>query len=227
MSEKSHNHQKGEHGTTRSYIIGFILSLVYTAIPYFLVVNKVVSGTALLATILGFAVFQMLVQLLFFLHLGRGPKPLYNVAFFASTVGIILVVVGGSIVIIHNLHYNMSPSDQINKIVNDENIYQVGGQKTGACQNILVNHKIIIDAGKLSSPHIDAKLCDTLTFIVSDNIAREIVFGPSPNHDVYAGQAELSVSKGRNETITLSQSGTYQFRDNTDPSLSGDFTVAP
>ena len=115
------------HKTINSYIVGFVLSLIFTAIPYYMVVNQTVTGTSLLLTILGFAVLQMLVQIFFFLHLGRGPKPLYNVVFFASTVGIILVVVGGSIVIINNLHYNKSPSDQTKSLVEGEGIYQIDG----------------------------------------------------------------------------------------------------
>src|SRR5687768_12731131 len=89
--------QNSEHGTMKSYVIGFVLSLIFTFIPYYLVVNKTVSGGVLLATILGFAVLQMIIQITFFLHLGRGPKPKWNLYFFISTVGIILVVVGGSI----------------------------------------------------------------------------------------------------------------------------------
>ncbi len=116
MSNKSpdtNTHLGHAHKTVESYVIGFILSLIFTFIPYYLVVNQIVSGSSLLVTILGFAVVQMIIQIVFFLHLGRGPKPFYNVAFFISTVGIILIVVGGSIVIINNLHYNMLPSDRM------------------------------------------------------------------------------------------------------------------
>ena len=79
LQENIAQQPKAERGTITSYVIGFLLSLVFTAIPYYLVVNKTVEGNTLLATILGFAVLQMAVQIFFFLHLGRGPKPLYNV----------------------------------------------------------------------------------------------------------------------------------------------------
>ena len=88
MSKKSHKPTpKSEHGTTRSYVIGFVLSLIFTVIPYYLVTNKTIAGSALLATILGIAVLQMFIQIFFFLHLGRGPKPFYNVVFFFATAG--------------------------------------------------------------------------------------------------------------------------------------------
>ena len=136
MSDITHDSKNEEGGAMKSYVTGFILSLVFTFIPYYLVDKQTISGTKLLVTILGFAVLQMLVQVTFFLHLGRGPKPRWNLFFFIATVGIILVVVGGSILIIKNLHYNMSPVDQTKRLADDEGIYQVGGQQTGACQQI-------------------------------------------------------------------------------------------
>ncbi len=215
-----------EHGTTRSYVIGFLLSLVFTLIPYYMVVNHSVSGNALLATILGFAVIQMIIQITFFLHLGRGPKPNWNLFFFVSTVGIILIVVGGSIVIINNLHYNMQPSDQTKKLINDEGIYQVSGELTGACQGQHANHQVTIQNGQVSPERTVAFKCDTLTFINEDGRAHEIVFGIYPGHESYAGESNLSVRKGMNQTIPLSESGTYHFYDQLHSATVGVFTVS-
>lgn len=215
----------GEHGTTRSYIIGFLLSLVFTAIPYYMVVNKSLSGSPLLITILGIAVLQMLIQIFFFLHLGRGPKPLYNVTFFISTVGIILVVVGGSIFIMNNLQYNMAPMDASKYLAEKEGISQISGEKTGACKGANTKHKVTISGGKVSPAHIDARYCDMLIFINEDEIVREMTFGTHPRHESYAGQNELVVRKGRAKTLVLNESGTYQFHDHLNPDVTGYFTV--
>jgi cytochrome o ubiquinol oxidase operon protein cyoD len=217
-----------EHGTTASYVSGFLLSLLFTFIPYYLVIEKKVSGNALLATILGFAVIQMIIQLLFFLHLGREKKPRWQLLFLIGTVVGILTVVGGSIWIMRHLHYNMTAvttTDASKKLINDESIYQVGGQKTGACEQIGTNHQVIIKNGLVNPSHTDASVCDTLTFINEDDAEREITFGTHPNHGVYAGQSEIAVHKGRNETITLSELGTYQFHDHLQAETAGDFTV--
>ncbi len=230
MSHTTHHassEKNSEHGTVRSYVIGFILSLVFTFIPYYLVVNQTVSGSSLLVTILAFAVMQMIVQVTFFLHLGRGPKPNWNLFFFIATVGIILVVVGGSIMIMNNLYRNMMPADQVSKLANDEGIYQIGEEKTGACQGQHANHKISIKNGQISPSHTDAGLCDTLTFINEDDKVREITFGTHPQHGVYAGESELVVRKGRAKSITLSEAGTYQFHDHLQAEIAGDFTVTP
>lgn len=215
-----------EQGTMRSYVVGFLLSLIFTFIPYYIVVNKVITGTErLLITILGFAFIQMIIQVTFFLHLGRGPKPRWNLFFFIATVGIILVVVGGSIMIMNNLHYNMSPSEKVKKIVNDEGIAQVNGQETGACKEIGTNHIVSISNGQASPQHTDAKLCDSLTFTNNSDQPQEIAFGVHPEDAPYAGETVFTIQKGRSETITLSDSGTYQFHDHTNIGLTGDFIV--
>lgn len=216
---------KHEHGTVQSYIIGFILSLIFTLIPYYLVVNQNISGRSLLVTIIGFAVVQMIIQITFFLHLGRGPKPDWNLFFFISTVGIILVIVGGSIFIMDQLYKNMSPSDQTKKLVSGEGIYQIDGKETGACQQLYDNHKIVIKNGQASPLYVIAQRCDTLTFINEDDKVREITFGPHPDHGVYAGEDELVVRKGRGKSITLSETGTHRFHDHLDPTAAGAFTV--
>jgi cytochrome o ubiquinol oxidase operon protein cyoD len=220
--------QKEQHpGTISSYVYGLLLSLLFTAIPYELVVNKTVTGTALLATILVFAVLQMLVQIFFFLHLGRGPKPLYNVVFFGATVFAILVVTVGSVFIMSNLHSRMVPSDELLKLSQDENIAQVSGAATGACQGNHANHQVTITNGTVSELQITARRCDTLTLIDDDASPRTIVFGSSPNHETYGGKTEMSITKHTPETITLNQSGTFMFRDDKDPGVYGYFTVAP
>lgn len=218
---------KPEKGTMESYVIGFLLSLLLTFIPYQLVETQTVKGTTLLITILAFAVLQMVVQVTFFLHLGRGPKPKWNLFFFIATIGIVILVVGGSIVIIDNLHYNMSPMDQKNKLVNDEGIYQIGGEETGACRGQHNNHQVTFEGGIVSPAVTTASKCDTFTFINEDKEVRMVTFGEHPAHGVYAGETDILVENGRNETITLSEAGKFKFHDHLDPKASGEFTVAP
>lgn len=221
-----HHQHNPEHGTMTSYVIGFILSLIFTFIPYYMVVNQTVAGSALLVTILGFAVIQMIIQILFFLHLGRGPKPLYNVAFFVSTVGIILVVVAGSIVIISNLHYRMSVADQKKVLINDEGIYQINGQATGACQGQHDNHQITLNDDTINPVHTYADKCDTLTFVNEDITAQKIMFGQPEQPTAYAGLSDITARDDRNKTITLSESGSYRFYSESNQEISGFLTVA-
>lgn len=221
---KDNDHQ---NSSIKSYIVGFILSLVFTLIPYYIVVNHILSGSVLLVTILSFAVVQMLIQITFFLHLGRGPKPKWNLIFFAGTVGVIMFVVVGSIVIINNLHYNMQPSDQTKKLINGEGIHQIDGKLTGACYGQHTNHQVIIKNDKVEPIHTIANKCDTLTFINQDKINRDIAFGEHLYEIVYAGYTEIHLRKGRTETITLSQTGTHLFHDHLHDKITGILTVIP
>jgi cytochrome o ubiquinol oxidase operon protein cyoD len=216
---------KDDHGSMTSYVIGFMLSLNFTIIPYYLVVNKIVEGTALLVTILIFAVLQMFVQIFFFLHLGRGPKPLYNVVFFFGTAGIIVVVVVASLFIMSNLYRNMLPGEVVLKQAQKENIAQVGGEETGACKENKQNHIITISAGTLSPAYVKAKRCDTLTFLNRDKINREIGFGNHPEDISYGGEDKVLLDDGRPETITLNEVGYFVFHDHNDSSLVGSFYV--
>lgn len=224
MSSNQHNK---EHGTTKSYVIGYILSLIFTVIPYYLIVNKVITGTNLWITILAFAFIQMIIQIIFFLHLGRGPKPRWNLYFFIGTVVLVAVVVGGSVFIMNNLHYNMSPTDKIKKLVNDEGIYQVSGELTGACKETNTNHQVNIVINVAVPSKVFALKCDTLTFINNEEDNLVITFGVYPNSQAYAGELEIVVEKGKSETITLSDSGSYSYFNQLNPETVGIFTVSP
>lgn len=221
-----HTHSQDNHGSMATYVVGFILSLIFSLIPYFLVVNKTLSGTALVATILGFGVIQMIIQIFFFLHLGRGPKPLYNVVFFVATVCMILVVVVASVFIMDHLHYNMQPADITKKLAQKEGLDQVGGEKTGACQNRGANHKVHIKNNVATPSFTHAKLCDTLTFINEDDNTRKITFGAHPGHDSYGGESEIILTNKRSQSITFNQLGQHIFHDHDQPQTSGQFYVA-
>lgn len=228
MSTQQHSTKPthSEHGTTKSYVIGFILSLILTINPYLLVTSKAVTGNGLVVTILIFGILQMAVQVLFFLHLGRGPKPMYNVVFFFATVGIILVTIGGSIFIMNNLYSNMSPAEVTKKLAQDENIAQVGGVATGACEQVKTNHQVVMKDGTVSPSTVTAKLCDTLTFINEDGSAHNIAFGTYPVRARYSGETGGSVQKNYTKTYTLNTVGTYTFYDYNNPTATGTFTVA-
>lgn len=229
------NHDKNapeqhESGVAKSYVIGFILSLVFTVVPYYLVIEKVVSGSSLIATILAFAVLQMIVQVVFFLHLGREKKPHWQLTFLVATVGGILLVVVGSIWIMGHLHYNMTPvtpADASKKLVEDEGIYQIGGEKTGACQGQYANHKVTLKDGAISPSRIDARLCDRLTFVNEDDDPHYMMFGSFDHPKAYGGEDMLTVRKGRSKTIVLNEPGTHQFHDHMDSKTVGEFTVSP
>lgn len=103
-----------------SYIYGFFLSAFLTVGAYLLVVSQFFRGNLLVVCILISALLQLTVQLYFFLHLGREPKNNWNLVFFITTAALILVIVIGSIWIMHNLNYRMTPQ-QIHNYLQNQN----------------------------------------------------------------------------------------------------------
>lgn len=112
------------HGSVISYSAGFILSILLTIIPYCIVVYKLLTGWLLVVAIIELAIIQLVIQLVFFLHLGTETKPRWNLLMFAATVSIILLVVIGSIWIMSHLSYNMTPQQVDTFIIQDEGIHK-------------------------------------------------------------------------------------------------------
>lgn len=209
-----------------SYVTGFILSLVFTLIPYYLIVHKTFDKNELLVIILGFAVLQMAVQMVFFLHLGREKKPHWNTLFLMSTVSIIFVVVGGSLWIMKNLHYNMAGMDVTNKIATDEAVYEVGGKQAGTCPaGTGTDHEIMLMDNMATPAHVDAHLCDTITFMNHDAATREIDFGAPEKPAMYAGESSMVAYGHHNTVMRLTELGAYKFHDNKEATITGGFTV--
>lgn len=88
-----------------SYIVGFILSVAATLIAYFFVVNHLWPKETMTYIVLGIAVLQLIIQIVFFLHIGRGSH-LKLVTFIFGILFVLMVVVG-SVWIMDNLNYNM------------------------------------------------------------------------------------------------------------------------
>ena len=73
------------HSTLKSYVVGFILSLGLTALSFCAVMTGVLPRDMILPSITLLAVIQLLVQLLFFLHLGTAPEQRNNTVIFLLT----------------------------------------------------------------------------------------------------------------------------------------------
>jgi cytochrome o ubiquinol oxidase operon protein cyoD len=89
----------------RSLSLGFLGCFVLTMSAYLLVVTHALPTPLIVAMILLLAFIQFTVQLFVFLHLGHGSR--WKRLMFVAMVFIVIVVVAGSIWIMHNLNYNM------------------------------------------------------------------------------------------------------------------------
>lgn len=91
------------------YITGFLLSVTLTVLAYMLATRSSGSNTLVIGTISGLAVLQLLVQLLFFLHIGDERRPRWKLGVLGLMLGFAIILVAGSLWVMHNLNYRMTP----------------------------------------------------------------------------------------------------------------------
>jgi cytochrome o ubiquinol oxidase operon protein cyoD len=97
-NHNSHTHDEHEsHGSLKSYVIGFVLSIVLTILPIVVVMNDMMDKTPTIIFILIMAILQFVIQLFFFMHLREDKKPRYNVMALIFGLVILVTIIAGSI----------------------------------------------------------------------------------------------------------------------------------
>jgi cytochrome o ubiquinol oxidase operon protein cyoD len=91
------HHDDHAHGSFKSYSIGFLLSVVLTAIPFWLVMSgkgfDKSSTTAIV--ILGLAAVQIVVHMIYFLHLNTKAEGGWNMLALIFTVVLVVITLSG------------------------------------------------------------------------------------------------------------------------------------
>jgi cytochrome o ubiquinol oxidase operon protein cyoD len=105
-----HGHDDHAHGSLKSYAIGFVLSVILTAIPFWLVMGKVFekSGTTALV-VLGFAAVQIVVHMVYFLHMNTKVEGGWSILALIFTIVLVVIMLAGSIWVMYHLNHNMMP----------------------------------------------------------------------------------------------------------------------
>lgn len=95
-----------------AYVIGFMLALLLTLLAFGLVIGgpaeiprwQIVAGVSVLA------ILQIMVHLRYFLHLSFGPRQHLRLIALLFALFIIVIMVGGTLWIMHDLNYQMQPT---------------------------------------------------------------------------------------------------------------------
>ena len=109
-----HGHaDAGSHGSFRSYVTGFVLSVVLTAIPFWLVMGDVL-GNALVTSIavMALAVVQIVVHMIYFLHMNTKSEGGWTILALIFTITLVVITLTGSIWVMYHLNQNMMPMSQ-------------------------------------------------------------------------------------------------------------------
>jgi len=118
MSDHIHHHEVDHDGHTsfvthysmKDYAIGFVLSLVLTAIPFWLVMGNVLPPETTKYVIMGFAAVQFVVQMIYFLHMNSKSEGGWNMMALILTVVLLVIVLAGSIWVMSHMNANMMPA---------------------------------------------------------------------------------------------------------------------
>jgi cytochrome o ubiquinol oxidase operon protein cyoD len=98
------------HGTFRGYVTGFILAVILTAIPFWLVMGDVIPDKQVTAfLIMGLAVVQIVVHMIYFLHMNTRSEGGWNMLALIFTIVLVVITLTGSIWVMYHMNANMMP----------------------------------------------------------------------------------------------------------------------
>lgn len=109
-SHDHHDDSPVSHSTFKGYMTGFVLAVVLTAIPFWLVMAKVFdkpNTTALV--ILAFAVVQIVVHMVYFLHMDAKSEGGWNMLALIFTLVVVVITLAGSLWVMYHMNTNMMP----------------------------------------------------------------------------------------------------------------------
>ena len=107
MNQASIDSTGVSRGSLKSYLTGFVLSLILTAMPFALVMSGTWSSAAALVGIFSAGLVQILVHLHYFLHLDTSSAARWNVVALIFTLLIMALFVGGTLWIMSSLYHRM------------------------------------------------------------------------------------------------------------------------
>jgi len=112
-----HGHDAGVHATLGGYLIGFGLSVVLTAIPFWLVMSGVLGSNEVTAiTVMVFAAAQIVVHMIFFLHMSPRSEDGWTMMALIFTLVMVLITLAGSLWVMYHLNTNMMPSHNMSRM---------------------------------------------------------------------------------------------------------------
>lgn len=102
----------------KSYLTGFGLSVVLTAVPFWLVLSKAIDSVPfVIAVIFLFGAAQMLVHIHYFLHVSLKTEQGWQFMSLVFTIVMLVIILAGSAEVMFHLRENMMPGhDQVERV---------------------------------------------------------------------------------------------------------------
>jgi len=111
-AEAASTHAQSAHEISlRGYITGFLLSVGLTAIPFWLVMGHVLTRPGVTAAVvLGFAAVQIVVHMVYFLHMNARTEGGWSLLALLFTLMLVVIALSGSLWVMYHLNDNMMPA---------------------------------------------------------------------------------------------------------------------
>ena len=99
------------HSTFKGYMTGFVLAVILTAIPFWLVMGKVFDKSSTTAiVILAIAAVQIVVHMIYFLHMSSKSEGGWTMLALIFTLVLVVITLSGSLWVMYHLNHNMMPT---------------------------------------------------------------------------------------------------------------------
>ena len=120
MSDHAHGHEHGHgghesHGSLKSYFIGFVLSVVLTVPPFWIVMSGALDDSVnwAIAIIFLMGAAQIMVHVYNFLHVTTQAEEGWQALSLGFTAILVIIVLAGSIWVMFHLEENMMPAHEL------------------------------------------------------------------------------------------------------------------
>ena len=104
------------HGTLKGYLIGFALSVLLTAVPFWLLMGDVSwSKTTIAFVVMAFAAVQMVVHMIYFLHMTPKSEDGWTLTSLVFTLILVVITLAGSLWVMYHMDSNMMPKHEVSQ----------------------------------------------------------------------------------------------------------------
>jgi len=107
-----HSHDGHPESTLSGYLTGFVLSVILTAIPFWLVMTGQLGNNGLTTVvILALGAIQIVVHMVYFLHMTPSSEGGWSLLALIFTIILVVITLSGSLWVMYHLTTNMMPMD--------------------------------------------------------------------------------------------------------------------
>ena len=112
----AHAHDSHAHGSLSTYLLGFVLSVVLTAVPFWLVMDGALGSKQVTAlVIMAFAAAQIVVHMIYFLHMNTASENGWSMMALIFTIVMVVIALSGSLWVMNHLNGNMMPVHEMSR----------------------------------------------------------------------------------------------------------------